>query len=367
LLILPPPADLDFGSQGPGALDATYSYADDWRGWPVEPVEGRPPVRGSFLAPRSLDATYHFGIDVSVDDSNPDPEAPKSLAHRVFAVESGYVQVAHNGTGFDDPACNDSRFMLGHFEYWHIRPTVELGQYVRAGEQIGWTCQGEWHIHLSEWVLVNGRRLWINPLHAGGKLGPYEDTLPPLLGTLRFRTPELTPWAPETLQERDTSEMIGKDRLSGKVELRVPVFDQQSTLGFLTEQPASTASFFTPYRVAVSVRSFDRDIVFAVDSFSSDYFIERDYLLHYAPGSRKPLSMARCVKGGVATCGGRFIYRPFSQTARRFWDTRQVENGKYIVSVYAWDIKGNLGSRSEVVVVENGLAGGQGGDPLVGW
>lgn len=364
-LSIPVPVELADGGLAPGSLSTSYTYADDWRGWPVEPVDGQPPVRGSFLAPRSLEATYHFGIDVSVDDANPHPAAPPGLAHPVFAVESGHVQVAHNGTGFDDPACNDSRFMLGHFEYWHIRPTVALGQYVRAGEQIGWTCLGEWHIHLSEWVEVGGRRLWVNPLHEGGKLGEYEDTLPPVVGTLRFRTAELTPWRPETIQERDTSEMVGKDRLSGRVELRVPVYDQQSTLGFLTDIPSSTSTFFTPYRVAVAVRSEDRDVIFAVDSFRSDYFIERDYLLHYAPGSRKPLSMGRCVKGGVATCGGRFIYRPFSQTSRRFWDTRQVPNGKYIVSVYAWDIKGNLGSRSEVVVVSNGAVGGQGGPPLV--
>ena len=46
---------------------------------------------------------------------------------------------------------------------------------------IGWTCLNEWHVHLSEWALVNGQRTWVNPLHAGGKLRPYVDTAAPVI------------------------------------------------------------------------------------------------------------------------------------------------------------------------------------------
>lgn len=370
-LTLPLPPELkgrDLGA--PGTLDATYSYADDWRGWPVEHAGSQPPVRGSFLAPREL-GNYHFGIDVSVDDANADPAAPDGNSHRVYAVESGIVQVAHNGSGFADPDCHESRLMVGHFEYWHLTPTVALGQYVKAGELIGWTCLGAWHIHLSEWAQVGARRLWVNPLHEGGKLTPYVDTLPPVVGPLRFRSPETSPWRPAaSLLEPDASAPMPLDALRGLVELRAPVYDQQSDLGFLERDERYWSRVFTPYRVAVTVRrARDHGLVFAVDSFRADTLPSTSdltgYLGHYAPGSRKPLKMGSCTTRDVATCAGRYIYRPFSQERRRFWDTRAVADGRYVVTVYAWDIEGNRAQRSEVVTVANGPDGGRGSKPLV--
>ena len=52
-------------------------------------------------------------------------------------------------------------------------PTVALWAHVRAGQQIGWTCIGEWHVHVSEWRKSGRGRVWLNPLHAGGKIAPF--------------------------------------------------------------------------------------------------------------------------------------------------------------------------------------------------
>ena len=60
---------------------------------------------------------------------------------------------------------------------------------------IGWTCLGEWHVHLSEWALVNGQRTWVNPLHAGGKLRPYADYAAPVIRAVyAYGPPELWWW-----------------------------------------------------------------------------------------------------------------------------------------------------------------------------
>ena len=59
---------------------------------------------------------------------------------------------------------------IGHFGYGHIETMVEAGEVVRAGQPIGWTWQGGWHVHLSEFVFtVGGRRLIVNPLRRGGR------------------------------------------------------------------------------------------------------------------------------------------------------------------------------------------------------
>ena len=221
----------------PGALPLRfrYVYGDAYRGWPINPKHSQHPVRGSFLDPRGKDDTglsgYHFGIDVSVDDAHPEPGAPALLSHRVYAVESGRVGASANDLA---RPCLDRRLEIGHFAYWHVSPSVRSGQQVRAGQQIGWSCLGVWHVHLSEWQSYRGRRVWVNPLHHGGRLAPYTDTAPPTVNALTFNTPPSTPWLPtSSLVQADTSRQLAPADLHGLVELRANIADPQSFLGFL--------------------------------------------------------------------------------------------------------------------------------------
>lgn len=71
--------------------------------------------------------------------------------------------------------CVNQRLDVGHFSYWHVAPILAARTWVKAGQQIGWTCRGVWHLHLSEWQKVRGKRVWVNPLHRGGLLTPYAD------------------------------------------------------------------------------------------------------------------------------------------------------------------------------------------------
>jgi hypothetical protein len=357
LAFAPTPAGPTYGGV-PGALPPNFAYAYDssYTGWPVAPTHLQHPVRGSFLDPRGLDDTglsgYHFGIDISIDDRHPEPGAPRSLSHRIYAVESGVVdQPSHN---LAHP-CLYRRMEIGHFDYWHVSPIVRQGERVTAGEQIGWSCLGVWHVHLSEWQRYRGSRVWVNPLHKRGRLVPYTDAARPIVKALAFHTPPLHPWAPTTsLVQGDTSRRLDPASLHGVVELRANIADPQSFLGFLARNPAWPTAF-TPYRVAVAIRSLQTGAtVMKRVSFQADQMPQTPYIVHYAPGTIEDDNMQECVGPPARPhCAGTYWFRPFSRFREEYWNTKGVQNGRYLVTVSATDLSRNVGARSVVVTVRN--------------
>ena len=342
----------------PGALPPgfRYVYNDSYQGWPVNPRHAQHPIRGSFIDPRGKDDTglsgYHFGIDISVDDHHPDPGAPPLLSHRVYALESGTVSMPANELVHP---CLDRRIEVGHFAYWHVSPVVSVRQYVRAGVQIGWTCRGVWHVHLSEWQVYQGKRVWVNPLHKGGRLSPYVDTSPPLVRALVFVTPPVQPWLPTvSLAQPDTSAQLSPSGLHGLVELRANITDPQSFLGFLSQNPAWPTGF-APYRVAVQIRDARTGrVVMNRVSFKADQLPQTPYVVHYAPRTIEDDNMQECVgPPALSKCIGTYWFRPFSRFREEYWNTRTVPNGRYTVTVRAYDVAGNVGSRNAEVTIKN--------------
>jgi hypothetical protein len=343
-------------AQIPGALPPSFRpvYNDGYHGWPVRPLHMQHPIRGSFLDPRGIDenglAGYHFGIDVNVDDRHREAGAPPGLSHRVYAMESGAARVVH-GTRY---ACANRRLEVGQFSYWHVSPTVPTGRAVRAGTPIGWTCLGQWHVHVSEWQFVGHKRVWVNPLRASGKFAPYADTEPPIVSGMRFVTPPRTRWDPDTsLRGLDNAAPLAPNRLRGFVELRAQIEDSQSFWGFLAHNPGYETPHH-PYRVGVEIRARSGKVVLQRISFQSDQLPATPYLVHYAPGTVQNGSMDECVhapQGG--SCPGTYWFRPFSRYRQEFWNTRAVPNGRYDVTVVAWDLKGNVGTLTVPVVVAN--------------
>jgi hypothetical protein len=177
----------------------------------------------TFLDPRGVDDTglsgYHFGIDVSIDDRHPEAGAPAGLSHRVYAVESGRVS---------EPTGDQTRPRLGASPIGTSPRSVASRAYVKAGQQIGWSCLGVWHVHVSEWQRFQGRQIWVNPLHRGGRIAPYVDTAAPVVNTLVFVTPPARPWLPtKTPAQPDSSTRLSPSRLHGLVELRANIGDPQ--------------------------------------------------------------------------------------------------------------------------------------------
>jgi hypothetical protein len=342
----------------PGALPPNFHYVYNAlsRGWPVRPRSVQHPIRGAFIDPRGPDdnglSGYHFGVDINVDDRRPDPGAPPGLSDRVYALDSGFAVEPRN---VQSRRCLNRRLDVGHFSFWHVSPIVAAGQRVRAGQQIGWTCHGVWHVHLSEWQLYRGKRVWVDPLHQGGALVPYTDTAPPVVTKLVFVTPPARPWQPtKRLAEPDTATAVPATGLHGLVELRAEVADPQSFAGFLSRNPA-WPTVWTPFKLSVQIR--DRHTgrrVMRRTSFEADQMPQTPYLVHYAPGTIEDDNMQECIgPPQLPKCDGITWLRPFSRFRQEFWNTRAVANGAYVVTVRASDIAGNSGSKSITVNVKN--------------
>ena len=109
---------------------------------------------------------YHEGMDIAVRDDRPERGAPPGRTHRVYAIEGGPVS-------FATPRGRRGTVRIGHFGYGHVDAVVSTGEIVAPGQHIGWTWEGGWHVHLSEFVFTTGASLVVNPLRPGGKLQPF--------------------------------------------------------------------------------------------------------------------------------------------------------------------------------------------------
>ncbi|MDX6618780.1 MAG: hypothetical protein QOK36_1166 [Gaiellales bacterium] len=339
----------------PGALPdgLRFHYDDAYTGWPVAPLHASHLLHGDFNDPR--EGGYHFGVDIPVDDSKPALQAPPGMSHRIFAVESGVLHYTRHGEMSLN--CNDRRFQAGHFSYWHASPGWPEGTYVHAGDMIGWTCLNEWHVHLSEWALVNGQRTWVNPLHAGGKLRPYVDTSAPVIRALYAYGPPAASWAPRAggeLAASDGALTLSFGNLRGAVDLRAWIDDSQGGTGRDGASPPLAADI-SPYRIWVQIRRpADGAIVWQRTSWQSDMLLtgrQRLYA-HFATRSRPPLSDYLCAETAGA-CSGRLFYHLLVSDDRYLWDTRSVRDGTYTLTVRASDIGGNVGTRSVPLSVRN--------------
>ena len=336
----------------PGKLDLPQVYNDTWRGWPVRPHDRQHPIRGSFLDPRAdpeHGAIYHEGVDVAVRDDRPERGAPAGRTHRVYAIEGGPVHLATppGARGFAH---------VGHFGYGHIEPVVQTGESVAPGQHIGWTCDGDWHVHLSEFVFTTGPRIHVNPLRPGGKLHPYVDTMPPEIHEIRFCTPANPAWRrrPTTSVARlpPAGKRLKRSGLFGRVDVRVRASDPQSFLGWFSDLPHLAAPHH-PFRLAVTVvDETSGRMVRRREAFRAEQVLDQPAGKHFAPGTEQNLPAKGCVRRfGELSCDGVYWFRLFP----RGWDTTLLPDGRYEIRVRAWDVAGNLTESTVAVTIANGV------------
>jgi hypothetical protein len=355
----------------PGALPGlSYQYADSYRGWPLDPVGEQHPIRASFLDPRkpSDQGNYHIGIDISVNDDQPEAGAPAARTHRVYAIEGGVAQVPANQKAV---GCVNELVTIGHFQYWHTDTvgTIANGDQVTAGQPIGWTCKGLWHVHLSEIQSVDGLATYVNPLHPGMKLAPYSDTLPPLIHAIRFYTPAFAGWqiTNNTRWAPDAGRRLPPTNLHGFIDVRAWIGDPQSFRGFFDQLPELYADL-QPDRVAIRLtRLSDQKVVLEQDVFQAGAFLEAglpsrglpvifDY--HYAPLTRENVPAFECerklyINPAQPTCQGTYWFRLFARANGADWDTTRYADGRYRLDISAWDTAANRSQKSATVVIRN--------------
>jgi hypothetical protein len=363
----------------PGSISQPYVYTDTAVGWPVSPINEQHPIRGSFLDPRpgnvstGGDPGYHIGIDINVKDDQVETGAPSSRSHRVYAVEGGVASIPDSQA---DANCIDRKVTIGHFEYWHTDTinVINNGNQIQPGQMIGWTCKGNWHVHLSEDMFINGQWMYVNPLHSGMKLQPFTDTAAPVIHALRFYTPAMPSWSlvNSAVTSPDAGTQLDPTNLSGQVDVRAWIDDPQSYLGFFLDSLTCSTSTSSgpcsvlyaphhPYRVHLTVTPqgsttpvIDRD-VFRADAFlgspSPTAPIPIDY--HYAPGTKQNLGADPCLRNQPIECKGVYWLRLFATSSSAYWDTTQYANGQYQIDVTAWDVVGNQTAASALVSLNN--------------
>ncbi len=336
----------------PGKLDLAQSYSDTWRGWPVRPHDRQHPIRGSFLDPRpdpELGAIYHDGIDIAVRDDRPEQGHPPNRTHRVYAIEGGPVN-------FATPPGQRGSVRIGHFGYGHVEPVVGSGEIVAPGQHIGWTCAGDWHVHLTEYLLTTGQPLRLNPLRPGGKVAPFVDTAAPAIREVRFFTMARPDWGrrPLTTVARlpPAGKRIARDRLFGRVDVRVRADDPQSFIGWFADLPHLAAPHH-PFRLAVAIFDADTDrLVRRREAFRAEQVLDQPAGAHFAPGTEQNLPANGCMlRHEAVRCDGIYWFRAFPQG----WDTRRHPDGRYRVRVRVWDVAGNQAEANVVVTVDNGV------------
>lgn len=342
----------------PGALGLPYDYSDAYTGWPVAPVHEQHPIRGSFLDPRftATAANYHIGLDIGVRDDQPEAGAPSGRTHRVYAIEGGTVEIAANVAKL---GCINRRVNVAHFEYWHTDPvgTLTNGDTVVPGQFLGWTCKGNWHVHLSERMLVGGTWVYVDPIHPGVKLAPFADSDPPEIGAVRFYTPAPFVWGSGAV---DSGSELAAGSLGGTVDARVQVADPQSFFGFFTDISSLYADWH-PYRLAFTLaRAEDGKVVLGRDVYRADGYLGQPSATtsvpignHYAPGTTQNKAASACLASPGSPCTGKYVLRLFGTAGSAYLQTAAYANGPYHLDVTAWDESGQNDVASVDVTLRN--------------
>jgi Peptidase family M23 len=278
--------------------------------WPVRPFDRQHPVRGYFgdprigMTPHGMRSSFHFGIDISAPDGT-----------AVYATLTGTVVLESFRPEVVAIAAPDGRT---EFEYWHIVPAISDGAHAVAGKTVlGHIGKGWGHVHFSD--RRNG--VYVNPLRPGA-LGPYADSTPPVVKSLRF-------------ERHDHG--ISREALRGRVDLVAEAFD---VTPLAVPKPWANRPV-TP--AIVRWRLVDpagRTVVPWATAIDFRMRIPNDdaYASVYASWTRqnRPWSNGR-----------------YRIVLARSWDTTTLVPGRYQIEVSVADTRGNSGSQRFPVRVAN--------------
>jgi hypothetical protein len=322
---------------GAGAAPPDPDGQTAFHGWPVWPLHRQHPIRGGFMDPRGSNqrAIFHTGIDISVRDGRPERGHPAGRTHRVYALESGTASIAQNVA---DLNCHFRSVRVGSWVYGHVDPvgTLESGQQVDAGQQVGWTCRTLFHVHLAHTISSGGRQVWDNPLRTG-VLQPYVDMARPVIHGIRFLPPAPVKWFSWGGSISSLVDVAPLDpmHLQGTVNVDASVSDPQSFRGWLAKFPVLLADQ-VPYSIRFAVtREEDGVRVAGGNPFRADA-VPTDPALNgavFAGGTAENLSTWSCIDLRLTNCAGTYWFHLF----RGGWDTTTVPNGGYRICVDAYD------------------------------
>ena len=294
--------------------------------YPVKPFDREHPVRGIFGDPRTLfkvppttegalsgagSYSFHFGIDISVSDGT-----------AVYPVVSGTV--SQRSAEWVGVSAGGSL----SFQYWHIKPSVKVGDHVTAYKTaLGHVLRGAKHVHFSE--LQNGQP--VNPLQPG-HLTPYTDTVAPHIASVAVAK------SPSTLELPNF--------LRGSVDFVAEVTDRPNrpVPGIWRNMPVSPALITWRLESMTGKTALGPSV--AVD-FRLHQPQNSAFWSYYARGSFQNMSVFG--KHYSYMQPGRYLYR----LTRTPFDTTRLKDGVYDLVVTATDIRGNSTTESLRITVHN--------------
>ena len=143
-----------------GAACATGCRGGYVAGWPLKPFHQQHAIRAGIDEVRP--GNLHVAVDVQANTSQ-----------SVYAIQSGHASPAATGS------FGDYKITVGDFTYWHIVPSVGAGQYVHAYRTVIGHVENRFgHIAFEQ----GGDNGYLNPLRPRGPLQPYTDSVAPVIG-----------------------------------------------------------------------------------------------------------------------------------------------------------------------------------------
>jgi hypothetical protein len=254
-------------------------------GWPLKPFFEQHAIRAGIDELRP--ANFHVAIDIQANNFQ-----------RVYAIQSGIASPAATGSYGDD------KVTVGSYTYWHIVPTVRLGQRVTAYKTIiGRVEHGFGHMAFQQGTDND----YLNPLRPGGPLRPYTDTEPPVIGRPQIFS--------------DGRAIIG-------------AFDPQSFIHKQSYETPVLAPAALAWRLYTARGQPLTGLEWALRS--TGYTSPGLKPVIFARGAANPgfacfYTQLRCIPNWVYNLAGG-LTRPLPLTGR---------HRRYRLSVYAWDFKGN--------------------------
>jgi hypothetical protein len=278
-------------------------------GWPLKPFNHPHPIRGSFGDPRyhlgaeSSLSSFHFGVDISARDGQ-----------GVYSVSRGYV---HAYAGHVTVTSRTSR----EYGYWHVRPAVRTGRWVKAHQLIGHVIAGWGHVHLAE----SYRGAYKDPLRKGA-LTPYNDKTAPVVEGMRLL--------------RDDGSSADPTHVTGPLSVIVSAWDAPP---IAPPAPWDVARLAPP--VVWWTLTGPTGALVASDSvadFTGGLPPGLTYSWIYAPGTYQ----------NKAHRPGNYLYWVLHS-----FDTAAFADGIYQLTAFAMDERGNTGSEGMALQFANGVPG----------
>ena len=282
------------------AAGAAYS-------WPLKPFHKPHAIRGSFGDPRyhlgseSELSSFHFGVDISARDGQ-----------AVYSVSGGYV---HAYSAHLTVTSRTSR----EYGYWHVRPVVHTGRWVRRHQLIGHVIAGWGHVHFAE----SYRGAYKDPLRKGA-LSPSYDKTAPVVQSIRLL--------------RDDGSNADPNHVVGPLSVSFSAWDPPPVVPPAPWDVARLAPAVVWWTLTAANGSLVQSDLVA--DFLTGLPPSWMYGWIYAPGTYQ----------NKAHRPGNYLY-----WATHGLDTGAFPDGRYQLTIVAMDDRGNMGSDAIGLQFANGV------------